>query len=197
MKRESSGRVTRREVGHIAARTAELPMDMVKDPRSKSVRWTPRQLLTAAMIGMAAGCKGLAEVERLTERMALGAKRATGIAARVPDTTMNDVLVRLDPEDLRCVLRASVRCAHRRKQLEHDLPIAAVSMDGKCTSTTLYDDPQAKVKYGQMSDAGHALVRTITSCLVTTAARPTLDAHPVPPETNVAPKVRKPALGGL
>lgn len=184
MKRESPGRVTRREVGHLAARTAQLPLEMVKDPRSKVVTRTLRQLLSAVVIGMAAGCKGLAEVERLTERMAPGARRATGLGGRVPDTTMNDVLVRLDPEDLRCVLHSSVRCAHRRKQLEHDLPIRAVSMDGKCTSTTLYDDPQAKVKYGQMSDAGHALVRTITSCLVSTVARPCLDAHPVPPETN-------------
>lgn len=184
MRPESHGRVTRREVGHLAARTAELPLEMVQDQRTKVVRWKLRQLLTAVMVGMSAGCKGLAEVERLTARMAPGAKRATGIAARVPDTTMNDVLVRLDPEDLRRVLRAGIRLANRRKQLDHDLPIRAVSMDGKCTSTTLYDDPQANVKYGQMSEVGHALVRTITSCLVSTAARPTLDAHPVPPETN-------------
>ena len=72
MRPESHGRVTRREVGHLAARTAELPLEMVQDQRTKVVRWKLRQLLTAVMVGMSAGCKGLAEVERLTARMAPG-----------------------------------------------------------------------------------------------------------------------------
>lgn len=184
MKQEATIRVTRREVGHLAARTAELSLDMVKDPRRTAVRWGLRQLLTTALVGMSAGCKGLSEVEQLTARMATGARRATGIRGRVPDTTLRDVLVRLEPEQVRQVLRVGIRRALERKQLAHDLPLRAVSMDGKSTSTWLYDDPKAEVKYGQNSEMGHALVRTITSCLVSTAARPCLDAHPVPPQTN-------------
>ena len=63
------------------------------------------------------------------------------------------------------------------------LPLHAVSMDGKSTATSIFDDayaqpqrPEGKVPYG--------LVRTITATLVSAKARVCLDAHPVPANTN-------------
>jgi hypothetical protein len=175
--------LTRRHVGHLAARLDELPLHEVGDARTGRIKHSAQTLLKATLTGLAAGCKGLAELEQLLADLATGARRALRLRGRVPDTTMRDFLVRLDPGDLRRLLHVVVRRAHRRKQLVHDLPVRAVSFDGKATATWLFDPPDAATKYGQRQDSV-SVVRTVTSCLVSTPARPCLDAFPIPPETN-------------
>jgi hypothetical protein len=103
----------------------------------------------------------------------------------VPDTTLRELLVRLDPEELRKVLYRQMHDAGRRKAIRQveGLPLRAASMDGKATSTWLFDRPDAEVKYGQLQD-GRSVVRTITTCLCSAEGQPVLDAHPIPPQTN-------------
>lgn len=176
-------RLTRRHVGHLAARLDELPLHLIADPREGTVKHSIERLLRAAIVGHAAGCKGLGDVEHMTGAMATGARRALRLPGRVPDTTLRDVLVRVEPNGLRRLLHAGIRRAHRRKQLAHDLPLRVASLDGKGTASWLFDRPNAKHKYGQRQDS-RTVVRTVTACLVSTAARPCLDAFPIPPETN-------------
>jgi hypothetical protein len=183
MQQQGKRRLTRRLIGHLAARLGRMPLGRVADPRKGRTKWAIHTLLTAVIVGLVAGCKGLGEVEELTDWLGSGARHHLGLNARVPDTTMRDLLVQLDPNELRELNYGFIRAARRRKQLEHELPIRAVSMDGKATSTRLFDLADAPEKYGQRQ-RDHAVVRTITSCLVTTVGRPCLDAHPVPPETN-------------
>ena len=183
MQEEAKMRLTRRHVSHLAARLSRMPLDKVADPRKGETKWPIRALLTAPMVGMAAGCKGLGEVEELSAWLGSGARQHLGLKSRVPDTTMRDLLVQLDPNEVRKLNYALIRAARRAKQLDHDMPVRAVSMDGKATSTWLFDPPDAPVQYGQQQ-GGYAVVRTITSCLATVPGRPCLDAHPVPPETN-------------
>jgi hypothetical protein len=183
MDNEPKIRLTRRLVGNLAARLDELPLHEVADLRKGNVTHGIERLLKAAIVGHAAGCNGLGEVEQLTADMATGARRALRLPGRVPDTTLRDLLVRLDPNAVRWLLRLTVRKAHRRKQLAHDLPLRVVSADGKSTPSWLFDRPEAPVKYGQRQ-GDRTVVRTVTSCLVSTAARPCLDALPIPPETN-------------
>lgn len=183
MQDEGKTRLTRRHVGHLAARVNKMPLDKVADPRKGRTTWPIRTLLTAAMVGIAAGCKGLGEVEELTSWLGSGARQYLGLKSRVPDTTMRDLLVQFEPNEVRKLNYGFIRAARRRKQLNHDMPVRAVSMDGKATSTWLFDPPDAPVQYGQRQGR-HAVVRTITSCLATVPGRPCLDAHPVPPETN-------------
>jgi hypothetical protein len=183
MERDPKHRVIRRYVGHLAARLAKLPLGRVADPRIGKIKWAMRTLLTAVMVGLAAGCKGLGEVEELTDWLASGARHYLGLRARTPDTTLRDLLVQLDPDEVRKLNFQFIRGARRRKQLEHDMPVRALSMDGKATSTWLFDPPDAPVQYAQRQ-GGNAVVRTITSCLVTVPGRPCLDAFPVPPHTN-------------
>jgi hypothetical protein len=183
MKPEANLRLTRRTVSHLATRTAELGLDNVADPRVGKVRWKLREVLTACLVGMAAGCKGLGEVEQLTTTLGRGSRKLLRLWCRLPDTTARDLLCKLDPHQLRKCLHASVRVARRRKQLPLELPISAVSMDGKGTSTWLFDPADAKVKYGQRQGA-RATVRTVTSCWVSVPGRPCLDAYPIPPATN-------------
>jgi hypothetical protein len=176
-------RETRRTVGHIAARLAEIGLDEVADPRVGKVKWKLREVLTACLVGMAAGCRGLGEVEEVTATLGRGARKHLQLWRRLPDTTARDLLCKLDPNQLRMRLHASVRIAKRRKQLPLELPISAVSMDGKGTSTWLFDPTDAHDKYGQLQGE-RATVRTVTSCWVSVPGRPCLDAYPIPPATN-------------
>ncbi len=183
MQKEPKLRVMRRTAGHIAARTDEMPLGSVAEPRRGKVKLKMRTALTAVITGIAAGCKGLGEVEEFTDWLGRGARKLLRIWRRIPDTTLRDLLVRLDPEEVRKLIYHGMRLAHRRKQLRQDLPVRAASMDGKGTSTWLWDKLTAAVKYGQIQGR-HAVVRTITSCYASVPGRPCLDAHPIPPKTN-------------
>lgn len=181
--KESKSRLIRRNVGLVAARTAELDIEGVNDPRKGAVKVSVREALTGVLTGMVAGCKGLGELEDLTSWLGCGARKRLKLWRRLPDTTLRDLLMKLSPGDVRKLIRQGIRLAHRRKQLVHDVGLRVASLDGKGTATWLLDDPKAKQKYGQIQD-GRAVVRTITACLCSVPGRPVLDAHPVPPETN-------------
>lgn len=178
-------RVTRRTAGLLSARLPQLRLHKVGEPRKGSVQWRLETVLTTSLAGMVSGQNGLGDVEELTTRMSRSVRRLLGIRGRVPDTTMREVLVRVEPEHLRAVLYRQMHDALRRKAIRpaSDLPVRAASMDGKATKTWLFDRPDAAIKYGQLQD-GRSVVRTITSCLCTAVGQPALDAHPIPPETN-------------
>ncbi len=185
MHNESKLRINRRLLGHVAARTAELPLENhIEDPRTENVRWRLRTVLVAAITGIVAGCKGFGELEQLTANLGEGAQRALGLRGRLPDTTGRDICTRINPHHVRKVIYSQIRTAHRRKQLEHDLPVRALAMDGKVESTTYYDWPDSKEKFGQVDTNGRCLVRAVTATLVSVPARPCLDACPIRPETN-------------
>src|ERR1700733_447718 len=126
-------RLTRRMLGMLQARLPDAGLDRVKDPRDvRGRRWVLEVLLRAVVVALIAGCKSLAQAEALTAEMSVPLRKRLGIARRVADTTMRDVLCALDPEELRGPLHQVVRAAHRRKALEPDmLPFGAVAMDGK------------------------------------------------------------------
>ena len=183
MNKEPKLRIMRRTLGYIAARADEMPLGSVAEPRKGKVKLKMRTALTTLIVGIAAGCKGLGEVEELTDWLGRGARKLLRLWRRVPDTTLRDLIVKLEPEEIRKLIRHSMRQAHRRKQIKHDLPVRVASMDGKATSTRLWDKLTAVVKYGQIQGA-RAVVRTITTCLVSIRGRPCLDAHPIQPKTN-------------
>lgn len=183
LKRTGRVRLVRRMAGFLAARLAELPLESVRDPRKRKSKWSMRKLLTATLAGIATGAKGLGEVEELLEMLGDGSRRLLKLPSRIPDTTLRDVLVRLEVDDMRMLNHAAMALAVRRKQIRHNLPLRVVSMDGKHIATWLFDKPDAPVKYGQKQQ-GRAILRTITSCLASADGNPCLDAFPVPPETN-------------
>jgi len=173
-------RLHRRMIGWLRARLPDARLDQVGDPRRAHRRkWSLASMLSAVMVGLLAGCRSLAGVEAVTREMSQAARRALGIAGRIADTTLRDALVRISATDLRAALARVVRSAHRRRALEPvGLPWGAVSMDGKATSISSWDHEIAQ----QQGD--HGVVRTITSTLVSSAARVALDAHPVPASSN-------------
>ena len=187
MQQEATIRLTRRMIGQIAARTDEMRIERrLTDPRTKTgnVKLPIRRAITAVVTAIASGCKGFSEMEHLTKGLGPGARGKLGLTKRIPDTTASDLVAKLNPTEIRGVLHDQVRLARDRKQLEHDLPVRAVALDGKYTTTFIFDPPDAKLKYGQVSSNGNCKVGTMTACLVSTPCRPCLDAYPIPPSTN-------------
>jgi hypothetical protein len=178
-------RMTRRLAGYLGKRLSEAKLAQVDDPRDRrGIRWTFASLLLAMVAGMMAGAKGLAEVEELTARLSRPIRRLLGIARRIADTTMRELLVNLEPDGLRSMLYRIVKAANRRKALQPDVfPFGIVSMDGKGTVTRFFDETYAQVEHPQ-DGLPFGVVRTITSTLVSTPARPCIDAHPIPADTN-------------
>jgi hypothetical protein len=180
-----SDRLTRSQARHLAKRISDLGLEHVADPRAeKSRKWRWPALLRTVVVALAAGAKGLAEAETLSGQFSLGIKKLFGVWRPLPDTTARDALVRTSVDSVRKVLYRMCKAAWRRKALEPDgLPLHAVSMDGKSTSTSIFDDPYAQPQRPE-GKIPYGLVRTITSTLVSAKARVCLDAHPVPAHTN-------------
>lgn len=184
-----SHRMLRRMAGLIARFFPDSLLQEVTDPRhTRGRRWRSNvPLLRALLLGLACGCRGLREVEELTEEMAPAVRRLLGIPRRVPDTTLRDFICKLELDELAKVLFIVGYDAWRRKAL-HQLegfPFGVLSMDGKCPAirdTGVH--PYLQVRHDETGTVTHGLVRTVTSVLATAAGRPVLGATPIAAETN-------------
>ena len=179
----------RRLVGLVRARIPELGLGQVTDPRPRDRRrrWALVSMLRTVLIAQAAGAKSCAECEALTDELSPAGRKLLGIRRRLPDTTLRDVLVKLDPNELRKCLRSQVKHAYRRGALRPDgLPFGVATLDGKHTAVTAWDDQYSQRQgEGEGGTAGaHGVVRTFTCTLVSSRVKVCLDAVPIPPATN-------------
>ena len=173
-------RLHRRMVGWLRQRLPDAALGAVADPRcARRVTWPMRRLLTTIVTAMATGRRGLRQVESLTKEASLDALRALDLRRALPDTTQRDLLVKLDPHELRAALHRQVLRAHRRHALDADgLPSGVVSMDGKATTIDAWDSPYVQ------RQGSHGVIRTVTATLVSSRVRVCLDAYPIPAKTN-------------
>jgi hypothetical protein len=136
------------------------------------------------VIGLTAGAQGLGEVEEVTDTMTLQMRHWLGIPRRIPDTTLRDALLTIDPQLLRPALHRAVRAAHRRKALGvEQLPFGVLSLDGKVITVPASDDWYAQ-RQTQDDDSVRGAVRTVTAVLTSSRARPCIDVMPIPAPTN-------------
>lgn len=181
-------RMTRRLLGVICKRLPQLRLDKLSDTRDRRGR-RHASILPAVrlmLLGMMAGCKGLADVENLNVDMSLATRRLLRLPQRIADTTCRDTLLRLVLDELRQVLHRTVDMMDKAKALvPHELPFGVATMDGRGTKTNLWepDDPVAQLQHPKTGNV-YGLVRTITSCLVSSRARTCLDMFPIPADTN-------------
>ena len=190
------GRLTRRMMGVLSARLPEAKLERVEDPRREaSVTWPLATILKAVVAGTLTCRKSLSELENLTAEMSPSACRLLDLPGRLPDTTARDVLVQLKPSVLRPALYQQIRTAQRRKALAPvGLPFGVVSLDGKFTAVKDTSGKHAPVCEDEHKSYGK--VGTVTSTLISAAAKPCLDAHPIGAgwgESSVYPH----ALGAL
>jgi len=181
-----TARMNRRLYAMLAKRLDEADLDGIPDGRGiQGQKWGLGSLLRAVVGGMVAGKQSLAEVEMLSTYLTAPVRKLLRVRRRVPDTTLRDALLRIEPEHTRRALRSLVRAAQRRKALTTEgLPIGVVSFDGKHISLPSADD-----WYAQRQTAGEAgplvgVVRTVTVTLTSSRARPIIEVVPIPAPTN-------------
>lgn len=176
----------KRAAGFLLTRFSDLKLQLVADPRhAAGKRWRLDVVLRTALVGMMAGCQSVAQVEALTSNMPRELRRRLGIARRLPDTTLREVLVRLEPNEVRRALHSLVHSAWRRKALVLEgFPFHVVSLDGKATSVPCWDDDYSQRQTSDDGRQAHGLVRMVNACLISTAAKPVIDTLSVPSRTN-------------
>ena len=101
---------------------------VLKDPRTTRNReWKFGYLLEVLIYGMVSGSKNLRAVETFGELY----------RHRVPDSTLHDVITRIDPEPLREVLVNGVKEALRAHELpREEFPVRITAIDGKSIGTS-------------------------------------------------------------
>jgi hypothetical protein len=171
-------------VGLLHARLPELDLEAVEDPRSREGKWRLGQILTATLVGIMAGCKGLWDSEQLTKNLSVAIRRQLGLKRRLADTTARDALCQVSLDELRVALHRLVHAAARRKALEPvDLPVRVVAMDGKVTKLPCLHQRFIQTQHPDFG-LPYGLVRTMTAALVSARGRPCIDVVPIPSETN-------------
>lgn len=157
----------------------------ISDPRARrGRRWQLRPLLDALLLGMLCAAKGLRDVEQLTDE-ADGLGRRL-VPRRVPDTTLYELVPRLDIEELRDELRRRVRHHERAKRLRPvGLPCGVLAVDGKGIGVSAHDNDGTAQKAHRAHDGSpYWLPRFLRAVLTSAPSRPCLDQMAVPPETN-------------
>jgi len=148
----------------------------------------PIPLLKIVLLGILSGCKGLAEVEELSAELSRPVRKLLGIPRRIPDTTLRDFLLKLDPVILQNLLfvigfDAGVRKALRGRD-DVEIPFGVLSSDAKYPSISDTTPSTYLQVHHNEGVATHGLIRTVTHCLVTAVGRPILGATPILGSTN-------------
>lgn len=188
-------RVLRRTAGFISRFFSKALLQFVADPRSnRGRRWkSAMPLLKTVCVGLAAGCKGLLGVEKLTKKMTKQVRKLIGITRFVPDTTLRDYLCKLDPYEICKLIWIAGYDALRRKAIRtsSQFPWGVMSMDGKYpTVRDIGDGEDGTDRYLQVHhdkdtrEPLYGVIRVITGVLVSAVGRPILGATPVPGDTN-------------
>jgi hypothetical protein len=182
-------REVRKKAGFLKMRLPELKLSEVADPRKKrGQRWRLEQILRGVLVGIMAGCKSLAEIEKLTAEMSQSVSKMLGLCRRVADTTMRDALCKFDMQSLhslREALHRVIKNAQRRKAIEpQGLPFGVVAMDGKATALCAWDDDIAQRHANEETHHAYGLMRTVTCTLTSAAAKPCIDAIAIDSKTN-------------
>jgi hypothetical protein len=110
-------------------RTLKIKWNQIlDDPRRKS-KWNFGYLMQILFYGLLSGCENLRAVETFSEMY----------NERIPDTTLHDAIIQINPEPLRKLLSKQVKEALRDHELNSDFPVRITAIDGKSASISRID----------------------------------------------------------
>lgn len=152
----------------------------LSDPRQKGkCFWTFEYLLEVLLGGMLKGATNLRDVETFSEVY----------DERVPDSTLSDLLVQIDPSPIEKLIARGVKEARRSHELDKKiLPLTMVAIDGKHLSTS-------KFSIGEMSQEQHRAGgaeyhnRALRAMDVSSDLKLMLGQHEIEGKTSEAPEL--------
>jgi predicted transposase YbfD/YdcC len=166
-------------------KTPAYRWDDITDPRCRrGRRWDLGQLLNAVFVGLLANCPTLRDVEAMTEEMGPAGRKY--VPRRVPDTTVWDLMGKLNPQELRTKHQAQVRAAWRSKSLQPvGLPCGVMAIDGKGLGALEHDaDGTAQKAHRSHDGSPYWLARMLRAVLTSAQSKPCLDQVPIGSRTN-------------
>lgn len=171
----------------LARRTTRLLASLnecVRDPRSsRGVRPEKKRklapMLHALFAGMLACDRGLRDVEERSET--LGLKDGCEPAGRIPDTTLGDLLAKLNPDDFEQPLVRQVRDMNRRRELRPvDLPCGVMTVDGKAMGKLTHDADGYAMRQTEEGGSVFWYVRLLRAVLSSASGKPCLGQKTIP-----------------
>lgn len=152
-------------------RLCHLINKLLVDPRdARGKRHAFDGLLLALLAGLLAGKKGLRDVERLSERLALGRN-----GGRVSDNALGNLLERLDDRALAQLLVIMVKDMKRRGQLRSDgLRRDWIAIDGKYESLNHHANGWAQKIENREAGSIYWRLGALRAVLISAAGRPAL-----------------------
>lgn len=162
-----------------AVRRLPLPDDALEDPRRAQGCVHPLDGLVRLCVAALACQKGtLREVESLVGDLGPKLRRRLGLRRPPSDTTLYDLLQRLDPAGLRDIVYRQVRADLDSKAVTNDLlPFGMAAFDGKGGGSGLGSAPSPDCRESVCDERGKLFwdLFCLRSCLVSSSARPVLD----------------------
>ncbi len=161
-------------------KTPGCAWDDLTDPRHRrGRRWTLKHLINGALAGLLANCPTLRDVEKMTEEMSPAGRKY--VPRRVPDTTLWQVIGKLDPRELRAKHQAQMRAAWRSKSLTPvSLPCGVVAIDGKGLGALEHDAEGTAQKAHRSHDGSPYWLTRALRAVLTRAPVPGGKATPPP-----------------
>lgn len=177
-----------KRIARFLAQRYEQPayrFDDVPDPRHRrGVRWSLGEMLRATWLALLAGATSIRDVESTSEDLGT-ARRRDGRYDRLPDSTLEYVLPKIEWRALRGKLVDQVYDLHRAKALEPlGLPFGLLVIDGKALGSYDNDAGGFGQKHEREDGTPYWLVRVLRAVLVTAPTKPCIDQVPIPAKTN-------------
>jgi len=160
--------------------------NFVADPRNnRGRRWKLSTLIDTLLLGLLVNRSSLRGVESLTELC--GDSLGKHFARRVPDSTLYDLVGKLDPNDLGRQLHAQTHTLARSKSLEPvGFPCGVAAIDNKTIWTGSPDqaqDPDCQEVHPKDRPA-YCQLRVVRTVLISASGKPAIDQAVIPKHTN-------------
>lgn len=168
-------------VARRAKRVRQALNEHVDDPRSRRGRQLKFEgFLHTLMAGMLAGCRGMRDVEELSEELDLRDTDGRPVD-KISDTALGDVVSRVNPDDFEQPLVQQVRGMNRRQELRPvGLPCGIATVDGKALGKLTHDARGHALKQSDTNGAAYYYVRVLRSVLSSAAGKPCIGQRTIP-----------------
>jgi hypothetical protein len=137
--------------------------DKVEDPREQN-RITHRlePVLNLAVLSLVTAARSTRAVEERSEGLKAQVKRAIGLAETISDNAFGLLMARLEPNDLRKVVRSQIKAEWKRKNLRPTvLPWSTVAIDGKHVATITEQRLRALISQTTPFDGDYETARQV------------------------------------
>ena len=150
--------------------------------RSPKVTWAfgSSGFLGTLFAGMLAGCRGMRDVEELSEELDVRDTDGRPVD-KISDTTLGTVAAEINPDDFEQPLVQQVRDMNRRKELRPvGLPCGVATVDGKALGKLKHDAKGHALKQTDSNGKDFWYVRVLRAVLSSAAGKPCIGQRTIP-----------------